>query len=202
MSHYHLNDASKLPLVDDLSASPQHIATEKVANTAIEEARVLSYDAVTHTAWIMPLTGASANNPILARVLTHFQGAKPGEGEAAALVYGHHVRYAMTGGHMGGLANTAVIIGAPFLPGDQQAPAYAPFQATNGGKVTVAGNFKHAEHLGADGRQSRSSFVQAQVEEVGSHTVVGGTNQPRAEEQIREAATLMERAVSVLTGGV
>lgn len=198
MSTYHLGDENKLPLVDSLNSSPNMILNEKVSNTALQECWVLSYDPVTVTAQVVPLIGGNPERPLTVRVLSDYVGAN-GEGFAGALVRGHHVRIQMTGGHMGGMRNTGVVVGAPFLPEGQAGPAYAPFQKTGTGYVFVGGKFKHAEHVDGDGNRASSSYGQHDTENTGGSAVIGGRNAPRAEDQIREAADGLKKAVQVLT---
>lgn len=189
----------KHALVDMGAASPLAIAAGKIA-TVVEKCRVIGYDALSHTAMVLRLGGGGAT-PLRVRVNTEGQGAQPGTGTATAQTNNQEVSVLFT--HTGGLYNDGLVIGSAYTPRDQQAPAYAPFQQSGTGRVVVDGKadgtFSNADHTDWVNGVRSTTVIGAHNLDVRNNAdaVVGGSNMPRAEEQMRLAAELLSQAAEV-----
>jgi hypothetical protein len=192
-----LPDHIKGALVDAYMMSPLGIAADKRGLEA-DRAIIVGYDPITHTAQVR-LPGGG--NPLRVRVATHLQGALTGTGGASAQTYGQEVYVQFN--HQGGLYNDGVIVGSVYGI-EHKAPAYAPWQQDGTGHVMVHGksdgSFGNAEHVNAgNGMISRTVMGPENVEvRHNRDTVLGGSNMPRAEEQIRLASDLLASAADGL----
>lgn len=192
-------DHIRQSLVDVLGSSPQGIAGSKRVLT-VERCSVVSYDALTHTAMVQPTGGGT---PLRVRISTESQGVLPGTGTASSATPDHEL-YVLFG-QQGGLYNDGVVLGSVYAPVNQAAPAYAPFQQAGSGTVVVHsganGSFGDAEHVNWETGARSTTQMGAHNLDLRNNkdTVIGGSNMPRAEEQIRLASELMASAADNLS---
>lgn len=194
---------------DPLNNAPLGILGAKTGGMTTEPCRVLSYDPLTHTARVTPMSG-SATGPdgeplgMLVKVGTDLQMPLTGTGRAHALFPGQYVLVEFPFGK-GGLRNQGYVKSTLYTQADQKPPASASFMKSGTGYAEVMpredGTYGNAKHL--DGNSNLSEVVIGKVnrEEWGhEHTMTHGTNMPLAEEQMREAATAMLSASDKLMG--